>query len=186
MSTPSTFQILAGIMGRANASGGGGGGSGPVDLPGFNTFGGLNTSNTVNLEETAFRPEGDIVDPWSAVSIFIKSDGTGRYTRSNVNVGDQDTNFTWLNTGSNSDYFTFATNFSGDALAITSDAMDTPRPLTSNTFFQLYVEAVGSPTAGPESKTCSFDLQIREASSNTVVDEVYVEMYVWASKGLAL
>lgn len=178
MSLPNTIQLIAAIAGSSGAGGGGGGG-GAVNLPAYN--GGFNDSD-VYLQSSGFSNQGSLIEPWAATSVVLFANGTGVYRRSNVNTGDTDYSFTWLNTGSNSDYFAFVTyNGASDLLTGTSSAVDTSLALTSNREWQLYVEAPEDNSY--EQKTADIQVSIRD-SSNNVLDSVNVAMWVSATWGI--
>lgn len=178
MSLPNTIQLIAAIAGSSGAGGGGGGG-GAVNLPDYDAgFGGAD----VYLQSSGFSNQGSLIVPWAATQVILNSNGTGIYRRSNVNSGDTDYNFTWLNTGSNSDYFAFVTyDGAGDLLTGTSSAVDTSLALTSNRGWELYVETPGEDSF--EQKSTSLVVSIRD-SSNNVLDSVSVSMYVIATRGI--
>lgn len=174
MSLPNTIQLLAAIAG-ATAPGGGGGGAG-ASLPDYNAFGGYD----VFLQSSGFAPEGSPFDAWAATQVILFADGTGVYRMSNNFYGDTDYNFTWLNSGSNTDYFVRVVQTGGAALTASS-ALDTNLALTSQRGWMLYVEEFDNNSSS--SKFADLTVSIRD-SSNNVIDSVDVYMSVIAQNGI--
>ena len=169
MSLPHTFQIIAGIMGN-HATGGGGGGGDPVSLPEYGA-----TSNTVTLSTSA-NPGGSS-PAWAAVAIILNSDGTGVYRTSTYTGGDTDVlTFTWLNTGSASDYYAYMDTPDGDTFSVLSDSTATSLQMTQQRYWQLYAE---TPDANV-TKLATSILRLKN-SSGTDLDAINVSMLVSAT-----
>lgn len=94
--------------------------------------------------QTYGGPNNILIASWAAAQIILRPDGSGTYRRSNVNTGDSDFNFTWLLSGSASDYYAYLDTPIGDPptnTPVVSSALDTALQLNSIRGWMWYVES---------------------------------------------
>lgn len=128
---------------------------------------------------TSGNPAGSN-NPWAACSLILRSDGSGTYRESNVNTGDTDYNFTWLLSGSASNYYGYLDTPSIDA-PTSSTPVASSVQLNTTREWQWYIETP-YPSGNYVSTTATGNLRIKN-SSGTDLAVISYSIFASATNG---
>lgn len=127
---------------------------------------------------TSGNPSGS-ANPWAACSLILRADGSGTYRQSNVNTGDSDYNFTWLLSGSASNYYGYLDTPTGDSP--TSGTVASSVQLNTTREWRWYVETP-YPSGGYVSTNATGNLRIKN-SGGTDLAVVSYSVFASATNG---
>lgn len=130
-----------------------------VDLPTYNP----------GLADVVLQAYGGpaAIPSWAQAALYLFADGTGRYKTANVNTGDTEFNFNWLQSGNASDYYAWLDTPTGDQPTIyPSNPLDTSLQLNTFRGWEWYVESLPLYTGGLVTAQADTVLRIKDSGGN--------------------